>query len=257
MPTIPQRVLVTGAATGIGRAIVERFIEGGARVHFCDISAEHVRATCALLGGRASGNVADVAADSDVRASVAEAATRLGGIDVLVNNAGVGGPRASVPDTDVEEWRRCIEVNLGGAFLFTKYVGTQMRAQGSGAIVNISTSSALTGLPNRTAYVASKGGLLALTRNVARELGPHGIRCNAVLPGIVDNERGRALIANFGRARGLDIVEAEREFLRYVSLRTMVTPRDVAEMVYFLASPAAHVVSGQCVGVCGNMEWEE
>jgi NAD(P)-dependent dehydrogenase (short-subunit alcohol dehydrogenase family) len=251
------RVLVTGAATGIGRAIVEKFARSNCAVHFCDVSADAIATALGELSGPVTASVADVAVEADVIATIEAAQRALGGVDVVVNNAGIGGPRGPLEKTSFDDWRRCQDVNLGGAFLFTKHVAESMKAKRRGSIINISTSSAVTGLPNRSAYVSSKAGLIALTRNSARELGPLGIRCNAILPGVVDNPRGRALVERFARERGLDAVAGEREFLRYVSMRTMVQPSDVAEMAFFLASPAARFVSGQCIGVCGNMEWEE
>jgi NAD(P)-dependent dehydrogenase (short-subunit alcohol dehydrogenase family) len=131
-----------------------------------------------------------------------------------------------------------------------------MKRQGSGTILNISTSSVRTGLPYRSAYVASKAGLISLTQNAARELGPFGIRCNAILPGIIDNPRGRALIDRYARERSIDRETASKSFLSYVSMRTMIAPEEVADLCLFLAGPGGRHITGQAIGVCGNVEWE-
>jgi NAD(P)-dependent dehydrogenase (short-subunit alcohol dehydrogenase family) len=131
-----------------------------------------------------------------------------------------------------------------------------MREQRSGAIINVASTAARTGLPLRTAYVASMSGLLGLTLNAARELGPDNIRCNAVLPGIVDDEQGRQLIAARARHARRSTEEAEAELLRHTSMRTWIAPEDVADTVLFLASDSARHISGQNLGVCGNLEWE-
>jgi len=192
------------------------------------------------------------AADSGVRRAV----DALGGLDVLVNNAGIGGPRDSLEEIAVEDWRRVVDVNLNGPFYTMRAAIPVMKAAGGGSILNISSTSARTGLPNRSAYVASKVGLLGLTHNAARELGPYGVRVNAILPGFIDNPRGQALIDAHAREHDKDRADVEREFLSYISMRTMIQPAEIGAMAVFLASDAARHVTAQQISVDGNMEWE-
>lgn len=249
------RVLVTAGGAGIGQAIVGRFRAAGHPVTTCDISREALSETARLHPGTTT-IVADVASPADCDRLVAAAIAAMGGIDVLVNNAGIAGPRADLEDTAEADWDRCLAVNLSAPFYLMKRVVPGMKAARHGVILNISTSSARTGLPRRSAYVAAKVGLLGLTRNAARELGPWNIRCNAILPGLIDNPRGRQLMAQFGIDRGLSPEAGREAFLAYISMRTMIDPAEVAEAALFLASPAARHISGQELGVCGNAEWE-
>lgn len=250
-----QRVLVTAGASGIGLAIADAFLTARARVYICDIDAEAIaraQATRPLLRAR----IADVGDAASVSSLFEEIDAMWGGLDVLVNNAGVGGPRAPIEAIDDADWAQCVNINLNGAFHCMKRAIPGLKKQGQGAVINISTSSARTGLPNRTPYVASKAGLIALTENAARELGPFNIRCNAILPGVIDNARGRALISRHGEENGLSDEDARTDFLRFVSMRTMIDMADVAAMAVFLASDGARHVTGQSIGVCGNVEWE-
>ena len=250
-----QRVLVTAGGSGIGRAIAERFAAAGALVAICDVS-ESVLAEFRSEREEILAFHADVSRPGDVRAFVDSAVNRLGGVDVLVNNAGIGGPRAALEAISTDEWDRTIAVNLSGAFYCMRAVIPRMQSQRSGCIINISTTSARTGLPNRSPYVASKVGLLGLTYNAARELGPYNIRCNAILPGYIDNPRGHKLIEKHADETGKSLEESRREFMSYISMRTMITMEEIGDMAVFLASDAARHVSGQQIGVCGNLEYE-
>jgi len=250
-----QRVIVTAGGSGIGRAIAERFLSSGARVHICDIAPGTLDEALAAHDGL-RGSVADVGVPADVEKLVAEAAGWMGGVDVLVNNAGIGGPRAALEDVSYEDWDRTIAVNLNGMFYCIKNVAPLMKAQNSGCIVNISTASAKVALPMRAPYVASKVGVLGLTHTVAREYGPFGIRCNAILPGLIDNERGRNILADHAREKGVDFADAEADFLEFISLRTWIDPAEVGDLAVFLASPAGRHITGQNIGMDGNVEWE-
>jgi NAD(P)-dependent dehydrogenase (short-subunit alcohol dehydrogenase family) len=250
-----RRVLITAGASGIGRAIAERFLAAGARVFVCDIAEEalaDIKAKQPSIGAVR----ADVGDAAQVAVLFARVDSAVGGLDVLVNNAGVGGPRAALDAIEISEWEATIRVNLGGTFYCTQQAARLMKPQRSGCIVNISTASVRTGLPLRAPYVASKAGVQGLTRNTARELGPYNIRCNAVLPGAIDNPRGHALVERKARELGVSIAEAEAQKLNYVSMRSRVTPEEVGDVCVFLASDGGRHVSGQMIGVCGNSEWE-
>ncbi len=251
----PQRVIVTAGGSGIGRAIVDRFVASGALVHTCDVQPDFLD-TVVGSSESVSGTLADVGKPADVEALVAEAIENMGGVDVLVNNAGIGGPRAALEDVSYEDWDRTIGVNLNGMFYCIKNVAPYMKAQQSGCIVNISTASAKVALPMRSPYVASKVGVLGLTHTVAREYGPFGIRCNSILPGLIDNERGRNIVATQAKERGITPAEREAEFLEFISLKCWIDPTEVGDLAVFLASHAGRHITGQDIGMDGNVEWE-
>ncbi|UHC19502.1 SDR family oxidoreductase [Methylobacterium currus] len=251
-----QRILVTAGAGGAGRVMVRDFAARGDRVLVCDLDGEAL----ARLKGEIPG-VLTVPCDAGSAASIAEtieAAQRLlGGVDVLVNNVGISGPTAAAEDVALEEWETALRVNLTSHFLFARGLIPGMKRQGGGAIVTISSGSARTGLPLRLPYVVSKGALLSLTTNLARELGPFGIRVNAILPGPIRGERIARIIREKAAALGVSEADYEESLTRYTSLRTLMDPEDIAAMVLFLASSAGRRITGQLIGVDGNLEWEE
>jgi NAD(P)-dependent dehydrogenase (short-subunit alcohol dehydrogenase family) len=248
------RILVTGGASGIGWAIALELREQGARVHLCDASSELLaRALCERP--EMSGSVADVADPQHVDRLFEDVRQSLGGLDVLVNNAGIAGPTAAVEDLDPDDWSRTMAVNITGQFLCARRAVPLLKAAGGGSIINMSSSAGRLGYPLRTPYAASKWAVIGFTRSLAMELGPHAIRVNALLPGIVEGERIRRVIAARADAQGVSYGEMERRYLEQVSLRRMVTAADVAAMVQFLCSPAGRNISGQSLGVCGNVEF--
>ena len=251
-----HRVVVTAGASGIGLAIAQKFLAEGAAVFICDIAAPALETALAENSGL-QGALANVGDPVSVEAFFNKALLILGGIDVLVNNAGIGGPRANVEEIDYQSWDDCIRINLSGMFYCVKQVIPSMKAQGSGCIINISTSSAKTGLPNRLPYVASKVGVLGLSHNLARELGASNIRVNTILPGLMDNPRGRGLVANYANEHDLSIEEAETEFLKYISLKSWIKPSEIGDAAFFLASDQARHITGQEIAVDGNCEWEQ
>ena len=250
-----NRVIITAAGSGIGHAIADRFVASGANVAICDIddvTLDSLRVDIPAIHAFK----ADVSDAAQVDAFITAAVDTLGGVDTLVNNAGIGGPRAPLEEISTADWKATIDVNLNGAFYCMRAVIPHLKSQRSGCIINISTTSARTGLPRRSPYVASKVGLLGLTYTAARELGPYNIRCNAILPGSIDNERGRQLIRLHAEETGKTVEQAHAEALRYISMRTMIDMSEIGDMAVFLASSAARHVSGQQIGVCGNQEYE-
>ncbi len=250
-----QRVIITAAAGGIGRAIAERFRRDGHTVHICDIDAGAVAATITALG--VTGSVTDVGDPRQVEAMFADGLGRMGGVDVLINNHGIAGPRGFIEDLDYDEWDRCLRVNLSGMFYTMKQVIPHLKKQRSGCILNLSTTSARTMLPKRAAYVAGKVGVLGLTKNCARELGPWNIRVNCVLPGFMNNARGKGVLAKVAADKGIPVEQLEKEALHYVSMRTWIEMSEIADLCAFLASDQARHISGQEIAVDGNAEWEE
>ena len=252
----PLAVMVTGAGRGIGRAIAERFHAAGAKVHICCVTGESLEDVLGANPGM-SGSITDVGSAEAVARWFGEGLAALGRLDVLVNNAGISGPRAPVEEIEDDEWYRVIDVNLHGMFHCIKQAVPVMKAQGAGAIINISTASTRVGMPLRTSYITSKCAVDGMTKNLARELGPFGIRCNAILPGIIDNPRGRRLITNLAAERGQTVDEAHERYVSFISTRSLISCEEVADAAYFLAQDAARNITGQLIGVCGNLEWEE
>lgn len=248
-----QRVLVTAGAAGIGRAIVAALVEAGARVHVCDVEAAAL-AACHEAMPEVGTTRADVADEADVERLFAEVAASLGGLDVLVNNAGIAGPTAAVEEIPVAEWRRCLDIDLTGQFLCTRKAVPLLKAAGGGAIVNMSSAAGRLGYAYRTPYAAAKFGVIGFTESLAKELGPFNISVNAILPGIVQGPRIERVIGARAEQLGLPYAEMERQYLEQVSLRRMVSAEEVASMVLYLVSPLGRGVSGQSLGVCGNVE---
>lgn len=251
-----KRVVITAGATGIGLAIAQKFLNNGAQVYICDIDKSALdKAICAHAG--LNGAVSDVGNPESIESLFKKAIAAMGGIDVLVNNAGIGGPKSAIEDIDYEEWDDCIRINLSGMFYCAKQVIPAMKQQRSGCIINISTGSAKTGLPMRLPYVASKVGVLGLSHNLARELGEFNIRCNTILPGLMDNPRGRGLVAKHAEETGQSLEAAEEDFLKYIAMRTWIQPSEIADAALFLASDAAKHITAQEISVDGNIEWEQ
>jgi NAD(P)-dependent dehydrogenase (short-subunit alcohol dehydrogenase family) len=249
------RALVTAGAGGAGLAIARFLLGCGARVHVCDVDAD-AAAKLATTLPEASASVADVGNPSEVDRVFDDARDALGGLDALINNVGIAGPTARAEAVAIADWERTMAVNVGGHFFCARRAIPLLRAAGGGAIVNISSMSARTGLPLRLPYVVSKAAVLSLTTNLARELGPDRIRVNAILPGAIRGARLQRVIDAKAAALGVDPAAYERELLRYVSLRTLVEGADIAAMAAFLISPLARVVTGQLIAVDGNVEWE-
>ncbi len=247
------RVVVTGAGAGIGRAIASAFAAGGGRVHACDVDAARLDRLGAELPG-VSATVADVADPAQVERLFADAAGALGGLDVLVNNAGVSGPTAGVADVDPADWDRTLAVDLTGPFLCIRAAVPLLRAAGSGAIVNIASTAGMLGYPLRAPYAAAKWGLVGLTKTLAMELGPEGIRVNAVAPGSIAGERMDRVIAAEAAATGRDPDDVKAGYVAQTSLRTFVAPEEIASAVVFLCSPEARSITGQVLGVDANSE---
>lgn len=251
-----ETVLVTGGADSVGRVIAQAFAARGDRVHICDVNAEALARTLAEQPAL-RGTVASVADREQVARVFAEARAWMGEVSVLVNNVGIGGPRAAIEDIRLADWQQTLDTNVGGMLHCMQQAIPAMKASRHGVILNFSTGSTRTRLPMRTAYVVSKFAVEGLTLNAARELGPHQIRCNAILPGPINNARMRGIVRSKAEAEGRAVDEVQAEMLRYISMRSMIEPEEIADMVLFLASDAARKVTGELLSVSGNAEWEE
>jgi NAD(P)-dependent dehydrogenase (short-subunit alcohol dehydrogenase family) len=247
------RVLVTAGASGIGRAISDLLVVRGARLHICDVSDDFL-ADYRAAHQDARVTKADVASETDVARLFAEVKASLGGLDALINNAGIAGPTGGVENIMPKDWRRTIDVCLTGQFLCAHHGVPMLKAAGGGAIVNLSSAAGRFGYAFRTPYSAAKWGVIGLTQSLAKELGPANIRVNAILPGIVEGPRMTGVIEARAKQTNVTYEAMEKTYLDRVSLRRMVTAEDVAATVAYLLSPAGHNISGQSLGVDGNVE---
>jgi NAD(P)-dependent dehydrogenase (short-subunit alcohol dehydrogenase family) len=248
-----KRVLLTAGAAGIGAVIAAAFLAEGAWVWICDVDAKALaaaRSTNPELGT----SLADVADERAIDAMFGTIGEALGGLDILINNAGISGPTGPIESLDPAEWRRCVAVNLDGAFLCTRRAVPLLKAAGGGAVVNISSTAGLMGYPLRTPYAAAKWGVIGLTRSLAIELGPSGIRVNAICPGSVEGARMARAIRAEAAVRGVGEEDVRQAYIRTTSLRCFVAPEDIAAMALFLCSDLGANISGQAIAVDGHTE---
>jgi NAD(P)-dependent dehydrogenase (short-subunit alcohol dehydrogenase family) len=249
----PLRVLVSAGASGIGAAIAGRFRADGAHVSICDRDEDAVR-VAVESDPALHAVVGDVADAGDTERWVDDVVGRWGGVDVLVNNAGVAGPTAPVEEIDRAAWRDCLAVNLDSHFLMARLVVPHMKKQRSGAIVTISSTAGLYGYGLRTPYAASKWAVIGLTKSLAVELGPFGIRANVVAPGSVDGPRMDRVIEAEATRRGVSADVVRGEYVEGQSIPRFVQPSEIADVCAFLASPRASMVNGQVIAVDGHTE---
>ena len=242
------RVAITAGAGGIGRVIADSFAACGAELFVSDVD-EAALASCKHPSMRAdAGSVADLEAFMDA------ALGRLGGLDVLVNNAGIAGPTARVEDVDPAALDATLQIDLGAMFHCARRAVPALRRSGGGSIVNVSSAAGKFGFPLRSPYAAAKWGVVGFTRTLAMELGADAIRVNAILPGLVEGPRIRSVIRNKAAAAGISDNEQTERSLQTVSLRCFVTQQDIANMALYLCSPFGATISGQAISVDGGME---
>ena len=247
------RVAVTAAAGGIGLAIARTLDAQGARLAICDVDGHALNAAATALGAEVVA-LADVSDERQVATFFDEIADRMGGLDALVNNAGIAGPTGGVEEISVADWRRCLDVCLTGQFLCTHHAVPMLKAAGGGAIVNISSAAGRFGYAFRTPYASAKWGVIGFTQSLAKELGPDNIRANAILPGLIEGPRIDGVIAARAAQVGISTDEMHDRYLSRISLRRMTPPEDVAWMTAFLISGAGRNLSGQSFPVDGNVE---
>ena len=248
-----RRALVTGGAQGIGLAITQALVAHGAQVHICGTNEAALKDAQASLPGIGI-SVANITDEAQVASMFSEISQRMGGIDILVNNAGIAGPTAAIEDITLADWQQCLEVNLTGTFLCTRSAVPGMKERRHGSIVNIGSVASRLAFPRRSPYSATKYGVIGLTETWATELGPHGIRVNAVLPGIVEGPRQDRVLAASAQAAGVSVDVMRERVLQRVSLRSMVSADDIAAAVVYLCSDAGASVTGQSLSVDGNVE---
>ena len=248
-----QRALVTAGAQGIGLAITEALLQQGAEVHICDVDRVALDKTKAQHP-QVHISHTDVSNEAQVLSMFAEVQKRWGQLDILVNNAGIAGPTAAIEDTSLHEWQQTLDVNLTGAFLCTRSAVPLIKKAKGGSIINISSAAGRHGFPLRSPYSATKFGVIGLTQTWAMELGPSGIRVNAILPGIVEGARQDRVLSAKAETFGISLEAMRQRALERVSLRRMVTAQDIGAQIVFVCSPAGANISGQSLSVDGNVE---
>lgn len=240
--------VVTASASGIGFAIARGLRDDGYRVVLSDIDVAKGKAAATELAAEFR------PCDMRNAADIAALFSGLDRVDVLVNNAGISGPTRALPQITLAEWQEVIDVNLTAAFLACRLVVPQMVAAGRGCIVNMSSVAGRIGYPDRSPYCASKWAVLGLTASLAREVGRHGVRVNAILPGTVRGERIAAVIERYAQQNGISVADAERHYLGRQATGAYIEPAEIAAMVSYLCSDAARSITGQFIGVDGGFE---
>lgn len=254
MPALPAglRVAISAGAGGIGRGIADAFIAQGAQVAVCDVDERALGDFESVYPGHLA-VAADVGVEAEVDGFFDAVERRLGGLDVLINNAGIAGPTAAVEEIDPEAWRRTIDINLSGQFYCARRAVLLIKRNADGSIVNISSVAGRLGYAYRLPYAASKWAIVGMTESLSIELGGAGIRVNAILPGVVEGPRIDAVIGARAKQVGVSFEEMRAEYLKKVALGRMVTHDDIAAMTLFLCSPLGRNISGQALSVCGNV----
>lgn len=245
-----QRVLITAGGSGIGRAMGEAFAASGARVWVVDSDREALD-DCPASWVR---NCLDVTDENSVEELFVQLRAEWDGLDVLCANAGIAGPTASLEEQPLEGFRRCLSVNLEGAFLFARAAAPIMKAAGAGAIIYTSSTAGLFGYPGRAPYAAAKWAINGLMKTTAMELGPHGVRANSICPGAVEGPRMEAVLQREAAAKNSTREAIYKGYAAGTSMRSFVEAADIANMAVFLASDAARFVSGQIIAVDGHTE---
>lgn len=245
-----QRVLISAGASGIGLAMAEAFSRKGANVRVTDVDERAL----ADLPENIVGTLVDASDEVAMSLLFADIKKDWGGLDVVCANAGIAGPTAAVEDVKLADWQKCVSVNLEGAFLAAKYSAPIMKAQNSGALVLTSSTAGIHGYPNRSPYSAAKWGVIGLMKTLAMELGPYGIRANAICPGAVEGPRMEGVLEREAAVKGMTRDQVYQGYASGTSMKSWVTAEDIANMAVFLASDDARLVSGQVIAIDGHTE---
>jgi len=244
--------LITGASKGIGRVMSRLFAKEGAAVVCAARSRDLVEETAGLIngeGGRAVAVTGDAATEGDVQKMVAAGVKAFGKLDVLVNNAGDGGPTKRVQEYTTDDWFYTINSCLTSSYMCTRFAVPEMIRAGGGVIINVSSTAGRRGLPFRIGYCSAKAGQVGMTYGLALELSPHNIRVNAIAPGAVEGDRIDRVIAGQAEVRGVAVEDMRRSFVERSPLKRMTTAEDIATLAVYLCSDAAKNLSGQCISV--------
>jgi NAD(P)-dependent dehydrogenase (short-subunit alcohol dehydrogenase family) len=245
------RVLVTAGAGGIGLEIARAFVREGAKVHICDVDAKAL-AAAKISDAMLTQSVCDVADRAAVSRLFDEALKALGGLDCLVNNAGIAGPTGKVDEINPDDWDRCLAVDLTSQFNCVRLAIPHLKKSANPSIMNLSSQAGKHGFPLRSPYAAAKWGVIGFTKSIAIELGAFDIRVNALLPGLVAGDRIRRVFEAKAQQTGRSFKEVETMMFGATSIKDYVTPQQLADMVVFTSSPRAKTISGQAISVCGD-----
>ena len=248
-----RRVLITAGANGIGLEMARVFSDAGCQVMICDVNQASIDQAKEQLPSLIA-TLADVSDENSVRTLFTQVKQDLGGLDVLINNAGVAGPTGPVESLDKKDWDQTLAVNITGQFLCAREAVPMLKASAHGVMLNLSSAAGHLGFAGRSPYSASKWAVVGFTKSLAIELGPYGVRVNAILPGAVDGPRIRAVIAAKAKTLGVDEEELARKHEQQAVLGRMVTTRDIANMALFAASDAAVNITGQELVVDGHTQ---
>lgn len=243
---MPQRVLITAGASGIGLAMARAFKAEGANVFVCDIDERALEAASqeGFLAARG-----DMARRAEIEAMVPAAVSALGGLDVLINNAGIAGLTLPVEQMPPDAWDKVVAVNLTAMFDVTRLAIPFLKQSQAGVIINMSSVAGRFGFENRSPYAATKWGVIGFTKTLAIELGQYGIRANAIAPGAVEGERIERVFAGRAQISGRSVEEVRADAFAAQSIKAMVDPNDIAALAVFLASSAAKAISGQVIPI--------
>ena len=251
---LPQRVLITAGASGIGRIMALRFARQGAQVFVVDLNVGALRELAQEQPGLLTA-VCDIGQRSSVESVIPQAIAALGGLDVLINNAGVAGPTAALEHFDPEAWEQVMNVNVNGTFNVTRMAIPALKQSANNpSIIIMSSVAGRFGYPNRSAYATSKWALIGLTKSLSRELGADGVRVNAILPGAVAGERIENVLQARASANGRTLDAEKAEAMKIQSLQRFVDPEDIAAMACFLASDAGKSISGQMLPIDNDLQ---
>jgi len=243
-----QRVLVTAGAAGIGREFARAFAANGAKVFVCDIDAKALDTIAKEIPGLIA-KPCDMASRAQIERMVPEAVAALGGLDVLINNAGIAGLTLPVADYPPDDWDKVIAVNLTAMFDVSRLAIPHLKQSKAGCIINMASIAGRFGFQNRSPYAATKWAVIGFTKTLALELGEWGIRANAIAPGAVEGDRIVRVFQGRAQISGRSLQEVKAAAMAEQSIKAMVDPKDIAQLAVFLASDAAKSISGQVMPI--------
>ena len=245
---MPQRVLITAGAAGIGREFARAFAATGAKVFICDIDEKSLGALAKEIPGLIA-KPCDMASRAEIERMVPDAVAALGGLDVLINNAGIAGLTLPVEQYPPDDWDKVVAVNLTGMFDVTRLAIPHLKQSKAGCIINMASIAGRFGFMNRSPYAATKWGVIGFTKTLAMELGEWGIRANAIAPGAVEGDRIVRVFQGRAQISGKSVEEVKADAFAAQSIKAMIDPKDIAALAVFLASDAGKSISGQVLPI--------
>ena len=243
-----KKAIVSAGGSGIGLVIVEEFIRQGVSISTCDIDEIRIQELRSKYP-QVNAKVVDVSDEQTVKEFCLKSIEFLGGLDCLVNNAGVAGPTLPIEEIDAEDWSHCLNVCLSSQFYFVKSCLKQLRKSHSASIVNLSSAAGQYGFALRTPYASAKWGVIGLTKSLSIELGKDKIRVNAILPGLVAGDRQQNVLRNKAQQLGKSFAEVEKEAFSFTSVKEYVQAQDIADQIMYLTSDAGKHISGQAISI--------